>query len=586
MKKAAASTTALANPFTVAKILSRYNNVRSRFSIWHTHWQLISEWIFTRKANFTGTVGEGEFLDREMFNMSGPMCLNLASSAFIGLVWPGGADSFEILPDDAIADDKDAQDYFSKVTSILSAEMDDPAAGLANALSEYTKELLAFGNGAIGVDKGSKSKLKYENVSLQQLVFDEGTKGVIDVIFRKRPFTIEQMVREYGLENCPEDVRKCYVKGEYDAKRMVIHAILPRPAELQKGPANSHGMMPYISVHIDETAKAFLRISGFEEPAIIVGRMETYANEVPGRGPGSRALPEIVKANAIEEAIMLATEKKLEPPIFVWDDLANTTIDKSAGAVNVFRPNGQISVSSPVGELFSVGSLQEAVALLERTEQNIKSHFYLDRLLDLSDQVMTAYQTATRNILRSQTLNDPTKRQYNEVLTPLITRSLNILWRENQLGAMPGTPEYNAAVSRGGFVIPQSVVKLINAGHNAWKVRYKTPAIRDSKAQSVQNNLQFVQAISATANAFQDSSVLMVGNPQEIIRDVAEGLGVTNKGIHTRTEVADAMKQVQDKQQQQQDLQALAAGATAGSSLTNMASIAGAAKAAKQQTAA
>lgn len=558
------------NPFTIPKVMKRHDNTRARFTVWHTHWQLIAEWLFTRKASFTGTVNEAEFLDREMFNMTGPLAMNLAASAFLGLVWPGGADSFDIYPADDLADDIEAQEYFAWATSQVADAMDDPDAGLDNALSEYSKELFAFGNGAVSVTTGISTVLRYDSRSLRSIVFDEGTLGKVDVIFDKPDMTVEQAAHEYGLEALHPNIRKAYDQGSYDQKVDILHAIMPRPPELRKGPRASKKAMPYASLHIDVANKHLMKEDGFEEPPIIVGRMERYASEIPGRGPGGRALPEIVKANAIEEALMLAAEKKLEPPLYVWSDLRNTVIDKSAGAVNVFRPKGQVANNAPAGELFTVGSMQEALALLERAEANIKSHFYLDRLLDLSEQVMTAYQTATRNILRAQTMKDPTKRQYSEFFTPLITRSFNIMWRAGKLGAFPGTAEYEAAKTMGRRVVPESVAKVVMEGNNAWKIRYKTPAVRDAKAQAVQNNIQGVQALSLMANAFQDSSILMIGDGKEIARDTLEGLGIVSKGIRSKKQVDEAMKQVEASEQANQAAQAeaLAASAAAGGQLT------------------
>ncbi|CAB4137013.1 Head-to-tail connector protein, podovirus-type [uncultured Caudovirales phage] len=556
------------NPFTVTRVLRRRDQLRSRFTPWHTHWQRIAEWIFTRKASFTMTVSEGEFLDRDMFDMTGPMALDVSSSAFIGMLWPNAAESFDIVPGDDLKDDPEAQDYFAKVTEIMVEAMDDPAAGLASALSEYGKELMAFGNGAVCVEPGTQeSKLRFSSRSLQGLLFDEGTPGRIDVIFDHLPYTVEQAVRMYGLASVHENVRKAYNRGQFEDRLELMHAVMPRPEEMRTSPAKaSKQNMPYISLHIDVGNKHIMREDGFYEPPLIVGRMERYAKEVPGRGPGSRALPEIVKANNMAEAITLAAEKKLDPAMYVYSDMRNTVIDTSPGAVNVFRPKGQVANNAPAGTLFDVGSMSEAVQLYEMTQGNIKQHFYLDRLLDLnSDRQMTAYETFERKIIRSQTLKDPATRQYGEFYTPLLIRTFNLLWRGGHLGSMPGAPDYEATLAAGGFTVPAQVAEMHQRGNfNAWKIRYKTPAMREMKLQSVQNNMQFINYTALAAQALQNQELLSLPDGQEILRNVAEGLGVIPKGVRTRKAIKDGQAQAAASAQQQQ---ALAMAAQAGEQL-------------------
>lgn len=563
-----------ANPFTVVRVLKRRDNLQGRFTVWHSHWQLIAEWLFTRKATFTTTLNEAEFLDRDMYDMTGPKAMDVASSAFIGMLWPSAAESFDIVPGEGLEDDMEAQEYFEWATQQLAEAMDDPEGGLDNALAEYGKELLAFGNGAVSVMNGVTTKLRYDSRSLRFLLFDEGTVGKLDVIYDRPQFTVEQLVNEpnVGLAAVHENVRKAYQQGRFDEKLDIVHAILPRPAEMRNSTARySKKNMPYISMLIDVANKHIIKEDGFEEPPIIIGRMDRYASEVPGRGPGGRALPEIIKANVMAEAITLATEQKLDPALYVWSDMRNTVIDKSPGAVNVFRPKGQVAANAPAGTLFEVGSMNEAVALYENTQGNIKEHFYLDRLLDLNvNKQMTAYETFERKIIRSQTMKDPAKRQYTEFYTPLIVRSFYCMWRNGHLGAMPGTPEYEADIAEGKMVVPESVARIsqlaaMGKANNAWKIRYKTPAIREMKMQGVQNNMQFVQYAALTAQALNNPDLLSIPDGEEILRDVADGLGVVAKGVRTRKEYKKGLDagRAADEQKQQLEM-AVAAGGQLG----------------------
>jgi len=105
------------------------------------------------------------------------------------------------------------------------------------------------------------------------------------------------------------------------------------------------------------------------------------------------ALPDIREANVLREAVIVATEKNLDPPLGILSDgmLGGSVLDTSAGSLNVFNASGNIGNNNPIFPLFTVGSLQDAIARLETISNSIAQHFHIDKLIDFNNDTQMTY---------------------------------------------------------------------------------------------------------------------------------------------------------------------------------------------------
>jgi len=97
--------------------------------------------------------------------------------------------------------------------------------------------------------------------------------------------------------------------------------------------------------------------------------------------------------------------------------------------------SGRMTGQSPVGVIFDVGELQSIVAAIEQLRTEIMQHFLIDKLYDLNNKTrMTLGEAEIRYDIRSDALSSVYSRIFNEQLTPIITRSVNILFEMGILG--------------------------------------------------------------------------------------------------------------------------------------------------------
>ncbi|KKM07864.1 hypothetical protein LCGC14_1729690 [marine sediment metagenome] len=265
-----------------------------------------------------------------------------------------------------------------------------------------------------------------------------------------------------------------------------------------------------------------------------VVRFSKLLGEVYGRGSGGLAFPDALELNAIWEAVTIASEKTLDPPLGVLNDGDLTPIiDTSAGGLTVFNVTGRFGNQPPVFPLFTVGELKAVEPLIDKLTESLSNHFFLDRLLDLNnDTRMTFGEAQIRNELRAASLGLVYTRQIKEGLVPVLERTVEILFKKGLLGVMPDSQEAEDAIIDGKkvIIIPEEIAQRIVDGLEFFEIKFISPAARAMNAEQVQGllaTLQFTtQASAIDQNARDvidvDAAVKRIaeltGAPEEVVR--------------------------------------------------------------------
>lgn len=283
--------------------------------------------------------------------------------------------------------------------------------------------------------------------------------------------------------------------------------------------------MPIASIHIEICSRKIIKESGFEEMPVFVGRFIKVLGEKYGRSPAMVAMPDILEANATREAISIATEKQLDPPLAVYDDgsLGAGTIETSAGAINVFSVSGRINNGKPIEPLYTVGELQSSYNHIETLKESINNHFYLDRLLDFNNETrMTFGEAQLRNALRGQSLGTFYARQEMEVITPLIKRTFNILLKRGLFGVLQNSIEELELLKRGirPIYIPEEIAQRILSGLDVYDLDFISPAKRTMQSEELQGTIETANFAVGVAAAVPE--ILDNIDTDEMLRRIAK----------------------------------------------------------------
>lgn len=539
-------------------ILRRLERMKTERQPWHPLYGFVGNYVATLKQHFDSTPIPGEMLNEQVFDDTAPNANKMMAATMIGALWPNGAKTFQIAPPLALqsiaVENQDVKDYYSFVTQTMVGVFDHPRSGFLTSLEEYMTEQGAFGLSGIGAfeEDDTEVPILFKAVDAKKLYIDEGRNGFVDTIYTLEEMTIRQLIQEYGYENVCKKSRDAFDSGKGDDKVQVLHAIEPR---MERDPFGI-GVKdyPFASIHIELEPKKILRESGYAELPVFVTRFWKAMGEKRGRSPAMNAMPSILEINLLREAVIVATEKTVNPPINVHDDgsFGNGTIDTSAGAINVISVSGRIANTGvkPIEPMNLVGDLSPVYARITELTEAIRNHFFMDRLTDLNNEKqMTLGEAQIRNELRGQSLNTVYARQIAEEFTPLLERVFSSLLRRGYLGVEQGS-ELEAELLLQGRTpryIPPEVSKLIRSGQDVYRIIFVSPAARVMQSEEllgIQRTLEFGAGLAQLNPEALDNLDM-----DAMVRRVAELTGAPREVIQATQAVQEIRKQRQQMQQ-------------------------------------
>lgn len=554
----------------IQKILRRHKSMKREKQPWLSTYQICGEYIFLRRQDFTRTLAAGQFLTGRIFDGSAPRLLHKATSALNGMLWPGGQKNFVWHPSSHMRkedrESDDVKNYWRRASQVGLSAINHPQAGFDMTREELQNDLMAFGISGIAVFQSDDPgiPLRFVAVDTKKLTIDENQHGFVDTVYIEKEMTVRQLVQEYGFQNVSTRSQDRYKRGDDTGINItsmvkVLHAIEPRMERSAASFGNQN--MPIASIHIEIDANHILKESGFPEMPVFVSRFYKCMSEKYGRSPGMEALPDILEINSMREAIIIATEKILNPPIAVTQDGAagGGIINTSAGAINVRTINGRIGDGAFkwIEPIMTVGDIKPAKERILEIEQTIKETFLIDVLTDLtSEQRMTAVETNTREKLRGQSISSVLSRQVAEIYTPLIQRVFSILLLRGDLGYAADDPRVMDAQMRGEepFIIPEPVYKLMMSGQNVYDIEYLTPAERIMRSEE----LMGIQQVSVFVENWAKAGLPQVIDNIDVDRMVERIVELTGApaDIVMSTEAVKQMRAARSQaQQKEQDIQ-------------------------------
>lgn len=478
----------------VGRTLKRHKELKRIKQPWLDQYQLLGEYINTLKQDFQQTHEAGEFLNRELFNSKGQKAAKVAASSIVSKIWPQSVKRMRFNPPKQLKETKQVKEYYQTITERQMFAMDNYKSGFQTALLECAHDMVVYGTSGIEIESDSETKVIYRPWGVKHMSIGEGKNGMVDTIYLEMKKPVHKLVKTYGIDKVSEKVRKAFQEGDFDKEQKILIAIEPRITQVN---TKGNRGLPFQSVHLEIDTKHLLKESGFPELSIKVGRLFKILKERYGRSMGMDALPDILEANSVREAIIVAVEKTLDPPLAVLDDgkLGGGEIDTSAGALNVFNITGRAGERSPVEPLFTVGDINFAVRHLEQLEESISEHFAIDRLLDFNNETqMTFGEARIRDRLRNDSLGSILGRFISEIISPTVERTFNVLLEQGEFGKPAAQAE------PGDLIIPEEVVELMVAGEDVYEIEYFTPAMRIMQAEELEGLASVVEMSGAVGN--------------------------------------------------------------------------------------
>ena len=300
--------------------------------------------------------------------------------------------------------------------------------------SEFMRSLIVFGTGNVFSEWSVKAGgLNFKDYDIALYIMLLNSKGVVDTMMIKFPYTARQAVQEWG-----DKVGKKIKEAYDDPKKQenvfpILHIVRPREnrnPRYSEDPMN----MPWESVYIDVEHKHLIDEGGFNEFPYHPARWMVTTGEILGRGVGTQILPQVRALQQIWCDLIECGNKHNNPPLEVEGELDNE-VKTFAGAINNVQEIGTIV---PIAGL--AGNFPIPKEIYEMILEMIHKAFYknvFNPISDLKGDRRTTVEIRERKLEGLRRVGQPVGRLQTEHYEPMLQRTLMLLIENGEIPQPP-----------------------------------------------------------------------------------------------------------------------------------------------------
>jgi len=494
-------------------------------------YQKAADLTVPRDTNITHKRSPGEDVSQRYVDGTAVQDAQILAAGLATTLLPAGQKFFALSADDPkYAERDDVKRYFAMVEEIVHQKMF--SSNFTLNINETIYVLSCLGTGCLYVDWDNKTAtVTYKDYDISLYQIKEDSKGFVDTVILSYELTARQAVQDYGHEKCSEEIQKAANDLENESKRFeFIHCV--RPRDINPLSKKVKDRLRWESLHVDVKAKQVVKEHGYETFPFAVPRWRKSWGEKYGIGQALVALADIKMLQAMRQSLQKLANRLAEPPMEADSIEMDVTPDLRPNAVNWTKKMGSFKAV----DMGAIGNYPITVEAVEKQQEIIHDAFFRKVFLQFTDltQRMTTVEIRARAMEGLKLLAQPVARLQEELLTPIITRTIAILMNWN---VIPRPPD----------------------GLNAYKIEYLGQlalALRDQQATAA---IQFTELVISMAEVAPGSLDMI--DFDAMLPDVARTYGMKVSHIATPEAIAAKRKARQEalEAQQQAQLAAMAA---------------------------
>ena len=502
-------------------IIERYKTLKAKRVTWEDHWQDIADYFLPRKANITMKHTKGDKRHDQVYDGTATHALELLSASLNGMLTNTISPWFILkFRNDATNEDDTAREWLESCGKIMQQAFS--RSNFQQEIFELYHELLAFGTSAMFITDDVKDDLRFKTIHISEIFITENEKGLVDSLTRRFNIQNKNIPSMYPDAELPRAIITDIEKAPHE-DAVILHSVYPN--EVKMGYDNNKNM-DWVSCHVHEKTGTLLKESGFKEfPYVVPRYLKTSSNEIYGRSPAMNALPDTKMLNTMSKVSIKAAQKQIDPPLMVPDDGFILPIRTVPGGLNFYRAGTrerieplQIGSNNPVG-----------LQMEEQRRKAIRENFFVDQLMTVQGQNMTATEVMQRTEEKMRLLGPVLGRLQSELLQPLITRSFNLLFKN---GKFPQPPEM--------------------LGDQDIEIEYVSPLAKAQKTQELSSIMRGIEIFGSMQNIAPVFDYIDIDG---LVSHVTDVLGLPAKIMRSKGEVQQIQQQKQAAEMEQMQLQ-------------------------------
>ena len=318
---------------------------------------------------------------------------------------------------------------------------------------------------------GEESAFKFTSIPMSEIALEENFNGKLDTIFRRSAISVKNLIDKFTDISLSDELKK-FVDNNPNHKVNIIECVYPNDNEFG---TNGYKYISFVDDEFNTFSKddnpIVLKQGLFPVNPFICFRWLKTPEEIYGRSPVMKALPDIKTANKVVELILKNASIAVSG---IWqaedDGVINLDNIKLSPGTIIPKAVGSAGLSPLQTSCdFDVSQL-----VLNDLRNNIKKCLLADNILAMqNNNKMTATEINERVFEMDKVLGATFGRLQFELLNPIIKRAVQILKRRGEIDdiAIDGfnvSVSYSSPIAKAekkreiDYVDKKAVVKLLN----------------------------------------------------------------------------------------------------------------------------
>jgi len=481
----------------IEKIIKQRDDVVSLNSNWRNYQEEVNKYVIPRKGWVNTMKQRGERLKFGfLYDSTAIRALKIMAAGFHSNLTNPATKWFNLRTRNIdLMEFTDVQIWFKKVEDIIFGILN--SSNFDTTMQEFYLSVGSAGTSAILMQKDPKDTVRFTQVPVGQLAFNEDSTGRVNRMYRTFPLTAQQAFEKWGTD-AGEAVTSTYEKKPND-KLEFIHYVGPR--DKYDNTKEDDINMPFESLWIEKSKQHKIKESGYKNFPYAVGRFYKEGSDPMGYSPAMDVFCDIKLVSAQKKTMLRASMKQADPAYILPDKGFILPLNANPGATN-YRKQG--TSADDIRELPSSGNIPITVDVIKMVQDEIKEAFFVPLFQALSNitKQMTIPEIQ-RRIAENMVLLGPTVGRFTqEVLDNVLLWVFDVAYED---GLIPDPPE----------AIAGSELDIVYLGPLA-------KAQRESEVSSIDS---FLMEVGGIANVKPE--VLDLINEDKIVRSIAKIRGIS-----------------------------------------------------------
>jgi len=502
------------------KVINTFDSLKSQRDTWETHWQDVADYMLPRKADITEKRTRGDKRHDQIYDGTATHALELLAASLHGMLTSTTSSWFSLkFRDDVIDQDDTSKEWLENCNKVMLQAFS--RSNFQQEIFELYHDLIAFGTAGMFIQNDDEDDLRFRTIHIAELYIAENQKGNVDTVVRKFNLKAKVLPSMFPKAEFPKELQDL-IKDKPHEDVPVLHAVMPNE---MGGIYENNINKPFTSCYVHKPTGFLLSESGFNDFPYVVPRYLKASNEIYGRSPAMNALPDVKMLNTMSKVSIKAAQKQIDPPLMVPDDGFILPVRTVPGGLNYYRAGTRERI-----EPLNIGSNQPlGLQMEEQRRKAIRENFFVDQLMTVAGQNMTATEVMQRTEEKMRILGPVLGRLQSELLQPLITRCFNILLKQNKFLQPPE------------FLQSQVI-----------EIEYVSPIAKAQKSGDLSSIMRGIEVFGAIQ---QVSPVFDYLDGDGLVSHLKDVIGLPAKILKSRAEVEQIREERQAQQEQMQQMQ-------------------------------